>query len=631
VAALVGESDQSGILVSLPDVPAESYSEADGSYSFSCVPIGQYSLRFAKSVFEDEIEIIQTYAGGNAQILDTAYYPLLDMEISRGDRLQSVFTSSGAYSIAADGEAVAFYAADDGGKLFLVTLSDQQSQVIDTGAGLQSFVFSPDGQWLYWLTSSGTLKMQEITADSSTTLQTHVNQLPVFSSNGDYLAFGTSTHAYLAPVGSSSVRDLGTRSTNCESHLQPLFAANGTLIWKASTSGSSCLPKSLHLTPSEGGSDLVFSAVARYALSDDGQLLTFNDGYCQGPSHGCGEEDNGTEYVLQLGESEPVEVGPGSATSWLGAEVFSPDNSRILYGANGAIPSVRSSLILAETDGGGWRQLSSNFCSGFRFSPDSQFALYGEPGTVTCDLFKTPVAGGSPTAIGTNVARNIWGVACGEFSAGSWLASGDSVVFIDGLSDANGTGTLKAVGLSTGTVTTIASDVNPRVCLSPDGGYLLFGLGTEIPLTSLYFSSVTAPEPTLVGTMGWFGTFSPDGTKVLFHTDCEGTTCTLKVLNLDSSTTLTLASNVASNSSSGGAKWAPNNEAVAFVTDGTVLGNGNSHGTLNFAPATGGALTTVATQAELMGWTDSNAFLGRRTGVSAPFSFQNGLYLFPVP
>jgi len=376
---------------------------------------------------------------------------------------------------------------------------------------------------------------------------------------------------------------------------------------------------SLHLTPSDGGPDIVYPAVGRYTLSPDGTLLAFNDGYCGGPSYGCGPADAGIERAARISAGGPVAVGPGSAATFSGgAEVFSPDNSRILYAAQSSSPYP---LVIAKTDGSGSQQLAANIngCSIFGFSPDSQYALYAVPGTVTCDLLSVPVGGGSSATVGMNINTNSLGGGCGGLCPGAWLFAGNSVIYIDGLTSFNGTGTLKVRALGGGAATTIASNVNRPVYLSSDAGQVVFGVGAAYPSSSLYLSNVTNPVPRLVGNTGRFGEFSPDGTRVLLYTDCAGN-CTLNVLTLSTGTIVVLASDV------GSAKWAPNGQTVAFVTnaqDGT--------GTLQFAPATGGTSTVVADRAQLLGWINSNVLLGRRAGVPAPFSFQNGLYVFPVP
>ncbi|WNG58350.1 hypothetical protein F0U59_29115 [Archangium gephyra] len=620
-ATLVGDSDPSGIRVSISQIDAGSFTGADGFYSFSCVPVGQYSMQFQKSGYEDGIAVIQTYAGGNAQILDHAYYPLSPIEISRGTRLRS-FQSSGfwpgaAYLLSPDAGSVLSYSADDGGALFLATLDGQQSRTVDTGSISSNFAYSPDGRWLYWINGS-TLKMGSADGTDVTILMSNVSAMPTFAPDGKSLAFGNGTNVYLAPVGSTTVRDLGLRSSSCESAFLPLFAADGTLVWKAFTSSGSCLPISLHLTPSDGGPDVVFPTVGRYGLSPDRRFLAFNDGYCAGPSYGCSPADAGIERVAKVGGSGSVVVGPGAAADFSGgAEVFSPDNSRILY-ATKAMSSYP--LVLAQTDGGGSLQLTSDTsgCSIFGFSPDSEFALYAAPGTVTCDLIAAPVDGGTVRAIGVNINTNSLGGSCGGLCAGAWLFTGTSVIFIDGLTSFNGTGELKVVSLGTGASTYIASNVGRHVFLSADGQQVLFGSG-NYPYTGLYLSSVENPAPVLVGNTGWFGALSPDGKRALLYADCPGT-CTLKVLTLSTAETITLASGVSS------AAWAPDGQAVAFVTDAL-----NQVGTLRFASAAGGASTVVAGRAALLDWTSPNAFLGRRVGVPAPYSFQNGLYLFPAP
>ncbi|WNG19459.1 hypothetical protein [Cystobacter fuscus] len=622
-ATLAGDSDPSGILVSISQLDAGSYTGADGFYSFNCVPVGQYSMQFRKSGYEDGIAAIQTYAGGNAQILDHAYYPLSPIELSRGTRLRS-FQNSGfwpgaAYSLSPNAGSVLSYSADNGGALFLATLDGQKSRTLDTGSISSNFAYSPDGQWLYWLNGS-TLKMGAADGTDVTILMSNVSAMPTFAPDGKSLAFGSGTNAYLAPVGSTTVRDLGPRSTSCESSFSPLFAADGTLVWKAFTSSNYCLPISLHLTPSDGGPDIVFPTVGRYELSPDRQFLAFNDGYCAGPSYGCGPAEAGIERVTKVGVSGPVMVGPGAAGDFSGgAEVFSPDNSHILYATTGMY-SYSYPLVIAQTNGGGSRQLTSNIngCSLFGFSPDSGLALYAVPGTVTCDLIAAPVDGGPVRVIGANVNTNSLGGSCGGLCPGAWLFTGNSIIFVDGLTSFNGTGQLKVVALGTGVSTHIASDVGRPVFLSADGQQVLFGIGSY-PHAGLYLSSVENPAPVLVGNTGRFGALSPDGKRALLYTDCPGT-CILKVLTLSTAKTITLASGVSS------AAWAPDGHAVAFVTDAL-----DQVGTLRFASADGGSSTVVAGRAMLLEWTSPNSFLGRRVGVPAPYSFQNGLYLFPAP
>ena len=611
VVTIAGTSSFAGVTVTIPALNTSVQSSPDGSYSFPCVPVGQYSLQFSKESFTETIPAIQTYVGANAQVVDTAYYALLPLELVSGTRLQS-FKQTGLSSgvqltMTADGRYIAYYVQDNGGTLFLTDLDAGTSTVLQANATSQLFTLSPDETRLYWVASTslgqgpGTLTSRLIAGGSNTVMKTGVATLPVFSRDGQRLAFGDSTNVYLLRVDGTQPTNLGVRSTACESAFQGEFAADSTLIWKGATGLGNCVPMALHLTPADGGVDRVLGSVGAYSLSGDGIVLAFSN------------LDAGSMQALTIGANTPVSIGPVSHSSTSAPVVISGDHSRVVY----VDPTYN--LIEARADGSGSRTLANNVngCQLYGFSPSSQLSLFAKPGSHTCDLVAAPADGGAPIVVGTNIDTNSRSGGCGGLCPEAWLFNQGKLLLIDGLAQYNAPGDLRVLIVG-GASTTIDSNVSGIVKLNPEGSHGAYTIGTSIVNNTLKLFAFAGGTPVVLGTNGFFGPYSPNGARLAFASDCnnDSTDCSLQTVLLSTGVVTLVAQHVRGY----GYEWAPDGRGLAFSGAG---------GPVRFVPISG-APATFADRTEFIGWTDPTHFVGLRAGTPAPYQFQDGLYVFSV-
>jgi hypothetical protein len=192
-------------------------------------------------------------------------------------------------------------------------------------------------------------------------------------------------------------------------------------------------------------------------------------------------------------------------------------------------------------------------------------------------------------------------------------------LFLDGVTVPNGPAKLEQATLGGGGVTTIAAGVGGSVQLTPDGSKMLFAQPAASGEGDVFWIDLANPVPVRLGGAGYPGLLSPDGASGLVFTDCTPT-CRLQVVEMKSGKATPISANATA------ALWGPGSDVVALVS-----GEPGKPGAVSLAGIDGNGATEVLSSGELVRWVDAHRLLARRLGVAAPYSFQNGLYLFSWP
>lgn len=154
IATLLGATDFSGIRVTLKNSQTvlETTTEVDGHYELNDVPPGIYSVTFTKADFGERLPQVLVSRGSEGQLLDHALYPLPNVKLGRGRRVEGC-QYSWEHSATPDGAVVTClyrgYSVDGvttQDQLRLVSVATGNVDVISEHA--VEHVLSPDGSHL---------------------------------------------------------------------------------------------------------------------------------------------------------------------------------------------------------------------------------------------------------------------------------------------------------------------------------------------------------------------------------------------------------------------------------------------------------------------------------------------------
>lgn len=332
VATLVGDTDASGIAVSVEGTALTATTAKDGAYAIVGVPTGVHSVRFKKGAFEEVIPGVLSLPGSPALVLDDGLLaPLAAVEIQRGKRAVSAPELSdpaltGVAQAAASGAGVfavqhpvgnpGYYVYNastsralgrlgtppvvsaNGARVVHVTdAGDLRSGpiagadvLVERSVVSSSLTLSPTSNALTYGVAGGNRKLAALDGAGKVDLGPY---FPVadFSADGAKLLFGNAASlAKVAAVPGGAQTDLVAAGALS----QPLFTSNGAvLVSFSATSGAlqSVAVPSAVVTPIVGTANNLFraadrSVIAAYGL---GKVVVLNgaDGSLAGSADGA--------------------------------------------------------------------------------------------------------------------------------------------------------------------------------------------------------------------------------------------------------------------------------------------------------------------------------------------------------
>ncbi len=587
---LIGGVDPSGVAVMLTgkDVTRMATTGADGSYGFSGLSAGPYSLAFAKSAslpanagspvgakleYAGAIPSLTVGPDGRVSIQDAnASYPFAPIELPAGRELLASNTADGATIIvSSDTSHVAFLTDEDAngyGTLWLAPLPGGAAVKVAAGVGPRAFDFSPDSTLLVYLADedangNGTLTIAPVSGGNAVQVGTDVYSFDV-ARQGGHLAF----------LANADANGIGT----------------------------------LELTTLAGGAPMqVATSAGDYWFSkDDTRLAVIS---------GATFVDNHTGYA---GTLEIVSAATGQSTT-VSTNVFdsyddefSADGSHFAFLAN-KDANGHGTLELATVPGAAITTVSQGVGVGsFNLTADSARLVFGT-GDNGGSLFTAAIANPTPVLVASGTGYSRYVVS----------PDGSELAFTTGV-DANRVGTLEVTALANPSPVPVAMGVGLDVDFSPDSRSLAFLTNQDMKGNgTLELSAVANPSPMQLGTNVVYAqvTFSPDSSRVAFLTgvDANGNGTLDVAKTADGSVTMI----------------APATSWYAFSPDSNrlvLLGNSDAGGagTLEVAAVAGGSpveLNKPIISATVAG----QALVAIRRGTATPFSFQNGVYSTALP
>jgi len=453
---LSGQSDHSGITVSLAGTGFSTTTDATGAYTLTNIPSGAYNIVFdapTGSGYETGATLYgyRLFAGIDDYDLTNA-----DLQLGRGILLSEISRESGYYSvlISPDSSRVVYkvYSSDD---LYSVPIGGGAPILLTSNVynDYYSVLISPDSTRVVYRDSSDNLYSVPIGGGTPTLLASNV----YFS---DY--------SYSVEISPDSSRVVYTDSSS-DLYSIPIGGGTPTLL----------------------ASNVYFSNSSSVEISPDSSLVVYTD-----------YSDYSSDlYSVPIGGGTPTLLASGAYYS--DSVQISPDSSLVVY------TDYSSDLYSVPIGGGSPILLASNVYSySVQISPDSTRVIftdsddYGYSG----NLYTVQVSGGTPVMLASDV------------SSSTVQISPDSayVIFTD--NDGYGySGNLYTVQVSGGTPVMLASDVSSySVEIAPNSAYVIFR-DDGYDSNNLYTVPIGGGSPTqLASDLHYSAQISPDSTTVVY-------------------------------------------------------------------------------------------------------------------
>jgi len=450
---LSGQSDHSGITVSIAGTGFSATTDADGGYSLTNIPSGAYNIVFdapAGSGYETGATLYgyRLFAGIDDFDLTDA-----DMQLGRGILLSEISRESGyfLFQISPDSSRVVY--GDSSDNLYSIPIGGGTSTLLASNVynNYSSVQVTPDSSRVVYSASSNNLYSVPIGGGTPTLLASSV-----YFSN-----YNPSVH--ISPDSSRVV--YGDTSDNLYS--VPLSGGTPTLL--ASSVYFSNYNPSVHISP-------------------DSSHVVYGD-----------TSDN--LYSVPIGGGTPTLLASSVYFSNYNPSVhISPDSSHVVYG------DTSDNLYSVPISGGTSTLLASDADNNsVQISPDSSRVVYTDGYYSSGNLYSVPIGGGTPTLLASDAFYNSVQISPDSSRVvytDSYYSSGNLYSVPIG----GGTPILMASGVSSYSVE-----------ISPDSAYVLFTVGNDYYLGNLYSIPISGGTPTLMASDIYSSIhISPDSTRVVY-------------------------------------------------------------------------------------------------------------------
>ncbi|MBN2194776.1 MAG: hypothetical protein JW751_18315 [Polyangiaceae bacterium] len=582
--------DPTGTVVQLGGAASSMVVSSDGKLSLPLVPDGTYSLALALGAWEETIPQLEV-TGGKSFIVDGTAFPLGPIELQRAHRLVTGSTSDVRFTTSAAASALVYSQyARSAGTASLVPAAGGAPTTVASGWVSQAF-FVEDGRRIAVVMLAGdTLRGAAIDlVDPATATRTSLAADSPF--NLDVFLFTPKRLGYW--IGSTSPLDLVIERLDVGDRFTVKDVNN---IWQRSPD-----KRWLAVYTATGGLrtvDLETGAVHfvssrpvnHFEFTADSQRVVFSDQIT------IYSAEAGTGAVTELAQSNEY--------------LLSPDGRLVLVR-----PSISQPLQVVPVMGGAPVTVTVDVSTASLptnvFSKDGAFVFmqtvngFKAASTAKLDVQVLTTAGNGLVVNYVPASKTLYFIADGAYVAGLGITSD----FYRMPLDHSGPREILATGLG--------MFMGPRS--SPSGRYIAFAAPDAVSSRSILTiidTTTGAATPLVYATTGLV-TFSPDESWVFLVDDST----TARLARLSDGLTFSL---------SGGpyladaAKFSPSGDRVMYGAGGVLV----------TAPVQPCPLPTfVMRNADVNSarWVTDRALAVFRTGVAAPFSFANGLYLAQVP
>ncbi len=580
--------DPTGTVVQLTGAPPSMVASSDGQLSLPSVPDGTYGLTLALGAWEETIPVLDM-TGGKPFIVDGSTFPLGQIELQRAHRLVTGSSAEVVFdaSVAAGALVYSRYAMSAGTASLVPAAGGTPTTVASGWVSHALFVENGKRIAIVMLSGNtlldGSIDLVDPAAATRTSLATGVR-----FDQGEYL-FTPERLGYY--VGSTSPLDLvierldvGDRFT--VSDVNNVWQRSPNKRWLAvCTAGSGLRTVDLdtgtvHFVSSRPVNNFEFTA--------DSQLVVFSDQIA------IYSADASTGAVTQLAQSNQY--------------LLSPDGRLVLVQ-----PSVSSPLQVVPVTGGAPVTVTVDVSAASVptnvFSKDGAFIFFQTvngfkaASTAQLDVQILTTAGNGGVIDYVPASKTVYFIADGAYVEGEGVTSDFYRMPLD------------HSGSRETLATRLGSFQGPES--SPSGRYIAYGApdaASSRSILNIIDTSTGVTTPIAYVTTGLV-TFSPDESWVFLVDDSS--TARLGRLSDGLTYPLTRGPSLAN-----GAQFSPSGDRVMYGANGVLV----------TAPVQPCPLPTfVARNTSGARWVTDRALALFRTGVAAPFSFANGLYLVPIP
>ena len=580
--------DPSGTVVQLTGAPPSMVASSDGQLSLPSVPDGTYGLTLALGAWEETIPVLDMN-GGKSFIVDGSTFPLGQIELQRAHRLLTGSSDEVLFDTSAAADALVYsrYAMSAGTASFVPAAGGTPTTVASGWVSHAFFVENGKRVAIVMLSGNTLLNGSIDLVDPATATRTSL-ATGVRLDQDEYL-FAPERLGYY--VGSTSPLDLvierldvGDRFT--VSDVNNVWQQSPNKRWLAMyTAGSGLRTVDLdtgtvHFVSSRPVNNFEFTA--------DSQRVVFSDQIA------IYSADASTGAVTQLAQSNEY--------------LLSPDGRLVLVQ-----PSISQPLQVVPVTGGApvtvTVEVSAASVPTNVFSKDGAFIFFQTvnafkaASTAQLDVQILTTAGNGRVIDYVPASKTVYFIADGAYVQGE----GFTIDFYRMPLDHSGSRETLA--------TRLGSFQGP--VSSPSGRYIAYGAPDAAfsrSILNTIDTSTGVTTPIAYVTTGLV-TFSPDESWVFLVDDSS----TARLGRLSDGLTFPLTSGPYL---ANGAKFSPSGDRVMYGVNGVLVA----------APVQPCPLPTfVARNTSGARWVTDRALALFRTGVAAPLSFANGLYLAPVP